>query len=96
MPSPSPILNTKSADFNWLVAQLAHFGWGGLIIVNCWLWRGDFWIGFAVLAGWVAAKEFVFDLIVEDDGIVNGVIDGAFYFAGAIMQFWFLTRLTVW
>ncbi len=79
-----------SVDF---IAQMAHSGWGALIVSQFVIWLPRFaWIDdwLAALIGsmavsllWAGPKEFLWDKYVEGQSFEDNMIDFAFYLIGA-------------
>lgn len=71
-----------SPQFNDLVAQLGHFGWGALLTVTPALFFAPPWLGPLLVLAWGLPKEFIFDIFVEKQTVLNGLKDLAFYLSG--------------
>lgn len=84
---PDPLIDTSSAWFNNVVAQLGHFGWGALFICNSYFYFGSPWQGVFALASWVALKEYVIDAKLEGQGFWSNTLDASMYAMGALAQF---------
>lgn len=69
-------------SFN-LVAQLAHFGWGGFIVTSFALF-GMEWFGFLGLFAFAALKEFVFDALIEEQSFQDNALDFGIYLTGGM------------
>lgn len=82
-----PLVDSNSAWFNSVVAQLGHFGYGALFICNSYFFTGYAWPGALALAAWVGFKEYVFDAYAEEQGFWSNTLDAGMYAAGAIAQF---------
>ncbi len=72
----------NSPQFNDLVAQLGHFGYGCLLVVIPALYRAPAWLGPVMVLGWSLPKEFLFDIFVEKQTALDGLKDFAFYVLG--------------
>lgn len=66
---------------NWLIAQLAHVGWGALIVESLALHHHPY-VGLAAASGWALGKEFIFDRLVEKQPFLDNLTDALFYGAG--------------
>ncbi len=77
-----------------LDAQMAHLGWGAFIILAVSLAaarNGPLAHGLlassCLLAFWIVAKEFLFDLLVEGDSVLESTVDAVFYIVGGGLGF---------
>jgi hypothetical protein len=77
------------------LAQLAHVGWGALIVV-CFAYADRFETGLWCALAFAAGKEAIFDPLTEDQATQgNGYEDFAFWLAGIALGFgyvWFAGR----
>jgi hypothetical protein len=69
------------------LAQLAHVGWGALIVV-CFAYADHVFLGLIVEVAFAFIKEAVFDPLTEDKTTQgNGYEDFAFWLVGGIVGF---------
>ena len=66
-------------------AQSAHIAWGAVIMLVTHLYGFNLWWCFGFLTLWIVVKEYVFDLIIEQDSLEYSTIDAALYVVGAIL-----------
>jgi len=66
---------------NDLIAQLAHAGWGALIILTFHLFGHMFWGALSVLA-YATVKEFAFDKLVEQQSLSDNLHDWIYWMVG--------------
>lgn len=64
-----------------LIAQLAHFAWGALIVLLFAIF-GREGLGIVITFAFAAVKEFVWDRFVEKQPFVNNLDDFIVYSAG--------------
>ncbi len=64
-----------------LIAQLAHYGWGALIVM-IFASFGHVWWGVLASVAWASVKEFVFDTYVERAPFKDNLQDFSFYMLG--------------
>ncbi len=73
-----------------LLSQIAHVGWGCLIVLAIGL-RWGWLVAFIVLTAWVLPKEYGFDILVEGDTALSGTFDAAMYYVGGTLAvLWWL------
>lgn len=66
-------------------AQMAHVGWGIAFVLLVHVWGGGLLLGLLVVLAWATLKEFVFDIVIEQDSWASSAVDFAFYCVGAAM-----------
>ena len=67
-------------------AQSCHLGWGAFVVLGS-LYHGWYWWVIAVFVAVAAAKEFVFDIVVEQDAWSSSFRDFAFYLGGGLIGY---------
>lgn len=65
-------------------AQTAHVFAGAYIVLAASEWRNSL-VAWAMLAAWIAVKEYGFDLIEEGDSVKSSTIDACWYVVGGLL-----------
>lgn len=78
-------IDVNSPQFNEVVAQLGHFGWGALLTLFPYVMWHNLWLGPIVVLVWGIPKEFWFDVKVEGQTTKDGIIDLGFYVGGLLL-----------
>jgi len=75
-----------------LLAQITHFFIASTIVFGLpFLFGITPWWSFPILLGWIAVKEFGFDLIVEGDTVAGSATDAIWYEVG-----WGVSMVLCW
>lgn len=74
------------------LAQSAHLAWGALFVFAPAAMGAPHWLGPVLLLIWSAPKEFVWDLIVEQDTVPKSALDFGMYWLGGGLAWLMLGR----
>ena len=67
------------------VTQMAHLfsGWASVLTADLWAKRA--WLPFLLLQAWALPKEFVWDILVEQDTWAGSILDWSMYTLGGLI-----------